>query len=65
MHVSEPENLLGRHAINVSPEAEIELPKSFEFVRVAGEEGQHARLDRAEIPDDKTMPRRGDNHAPA
>jgi len=58
-------NLLGRDAVNVPPQAKIELTEGFEFVRVAGQEGQHARLDRAEIPDDKTMPRRGDNHAPA
>ena len=39
--------------------------KALELVRVAGEEGQHARLDRAEIPDDETMPRRRDEHAAA
>src|SRR5262245_3234218 len=53
-------NLFGRDAVDVPPGAEIELAKSFEFVRVPGEEGQHARLDRAEIPNDEATPRRRD-----
>ena len=47
------------------PRPQIELAESLELVRVAGQEGQHARLDRAEIPDDETMPRRRDEHAAA
>ena len=47
------------------PRPQIELAEGRKLVRVAGEEGQDARLDRAEIPDDETMPRRRDDHAAA
>ena len=65
MQTGEPENLLGGDAVDVPPETAIELAEGRKLVRVAGEEGQDARLDRAEIPDDETMPRRRDDHAAA
>src|SRR5262249_8512692 len=59
------ENLLGGDAVDVAPKPKIKLTESLELVRVAGEEGQHACLGCAEIPDDETMPRCRDQHAAA